>query len=156
MATNSYKRNPDSPLGNAIDLQHGDVLSYIMEHEDNEHWWLSEDSKGEVGYVPVSYLMMIVDETVQEEGCDNTMIEGQDNSTGGTKIGEEMIQDGGRRKTYSAAVIDGIKRNSTIYVGDYIVRKTDTILSKGEDLVVCLPGSKNRALVWSFHGCTGK
>ena len=29
-----------------------------------------------------------------------------------------------------------------IYVGDSIVRKTDTILSKGEDIVVCLPGAR--------------
>ena len=34
LATNSYKKNPDSPLGNEIDLQQGDALSYIMEHED--------------------------------------------------------------------------------------------------------------------------
>ena len=39
----------------SIDLQQGDVLSYIMKHEDNEHWWLAEYSKGEVGLVPVSY-----------------------------------------------------------------------------------------------------
>ena len=103
-----------------------------MEHEDNEHWWLAEDSKGEVGYVPVSYLMIIIlDDTVQEEGCDKTRKEGQEKSTDGTKIGEEMRHDGGRRKTYSAAVIDGIKRNSMIYVGDSIVRKADTRLSKG-------------------------
>ena len=100
-----------------------------MEHEDNEHRWLAEYSKGEVGYVPVSYMMMIVDETVQEEGCDKTRIEGQEHSTDGTKIG-------GRRETYSAAVIDGIKWNSTNYVGNSTVRKTDTILSKGEDVVV--------------------
>ena len=142
LATNSYKRNPDSPLGIEIDLQQGGVLSYIMEHEDNEHWWLAEDSKGEVGYVPVSYLMMIVDETVQEEGCDKTRIEGQEKSTDGTNIGEEMRQDGGRRKTYSVAVIDGIKKNSTIYVGYSIVRKTYTILSKGEDVEVYLPGAR--------------
>ena len=37
-----------------------------MEHEDNEHGWLAEDSKGEVGYMPVSCMMMIVDETVKE------------------------------------------------------------------------------------------
>ena len=49
LATHTYKRNPDSPLGNEIDLQQGGVLSYIMEHEENEHWWLAEDSKGEVG-----------------------------------------------------------------------------------------------------------
>ena len=35
-------RNPDSPLGNEIDLEKGDVLSYIIEHDDDEHWWLSE------------------------------------------------------------------------------------------------------------------
>ena len=32
-------------------------------------------------------------------------------------------------------MIDGIKRNSRIYVGDSIVRKTDTRLSKEEDVV---------------------
>ena len=49
-----------------------------------------------------------------------------------------MGQDGERRKMYSAAVIDGFKRNSTIYVGDSIVRKTDTRLSKGKDIVCSL------------------
>ena len=43
---------------------------------------------------------------------------------------------------FSAAVIDGFKRDSRIYVGDSIVRKTDTRLSKGEDAVVCLPGAR--------------
>ena len=37
--------------------------------------------------------------------------------------------------------MDGCKRTSTIYVGDSIVRKTDTRLSKGKDVVVCLPGA---------------
>ena len=92
--------------------------------------------------MPVPYLMMIVDDTVQEEGCDKTRIEGQEKSTDGTKIGEEMRQDGGRRKTYSAAVIDGIKWNSMIYEGYSIVRKAATRLSKGEDVVVCLPGAR--------------
>ena len=46
LATHTYKRNPDSPLGYEIDLQQEDVLSFIMEHEDNEHWWLAEDSNG--------------------------------------------------------------------------------------------------------------
>ena len=46
------------------------------------------------------------------------------------------------RKSYSAAVIDGIKRNTTICVGDSIIRKTDLRLSKGEDVVVCLPGAR--------------
>ena len=39
-------------------------------------------------------------------------------------------------------MIDGIKINVRIYVGDSIVRKTDTRLSKAEDVVVCLPGAR--------------
>ena len=45
-----------------------------------------------------------------------------------------MGQDGERRKKYSEAVIDGIKRKSRIFVGDSIVRKTYSRLSKGEDV----------------------
>ena len=45
-------------------------------------------------------------------------------------------------KSYSAAVIYGTKRNSRIYVGESIVRKTDARLSRGEDVVVCLPGAR--------------
>ncbi len=39
-------------------------------------------------------------------------------------------------------MIDVIERNSRIYVGDSIVRKTDTRLSKGEDVLVCFPGAR--------------
>ena len=58
------------------------------------------------------------------------------------QIGGRIGQEGERKKSYSAAVIDGIKRNTTIYVGDCIIRKTDSRLSKGEDVVVCLPGAR--------------
>ena len=125
-----------------MDLQQGYTLIYILEHEDNEHWWLAEDSKGQVGYVPVSHLMIIMDETIQDEGCDRTSKEVHGKSTDGTKIGGEKRQEGERRKKYSAAVIEGIKRNATTYVGDSIVRKTDAILNKGEDVVECLPGAR--------------
>ncbi len=47
------------------------------------------------------------------------------------QIGGWVGQEGERRKSYSAAVIYGIKSKSRIYVGDSTVRKTDTILSKG-------------------------
>ena len=114
---------------------------YLMKHDDNDHWWLAENGKGQVGYVPAAYLMIIIDETLQEEDSDTTRKEGQGKRTDGTNIGGEMGQHGERRKKYSAAVIDGFKRNSTIYVGDAIVRKTDGILSSGEDAVVCLPGA---------------
>ena len=57
-------------------------------------------------------------------------------------IGGRIGQEGERRKSYLAAVIDGKERTDTIYVGDSIIRKTDTRLSKGEDVVVCLPGAR--------------
>ena len=117
-----------------------------MKHEDNEHWWLAEDGKGQVGYRASSLFMIIRGETLQEEDSDTTRNEGQGKRTDATKIGGKMGQDGERRKTYSAAVIDGFKRNSTIYMGYPIVRKTDTSLSKGRDVVVCLPGAR----IW--HG----
>ena len=111
----------------------------VMEHDDNESWWLAEDVKGQVGYVPAACLMIILDETLHEE---ESRKEGHDKRPDGTKIGGEMGQNGERRKTYSAAVIDGYKRTSTIYVGYSIVRKTDTRLCKGKDVVVCLPGAR--------------
>ena len=36
----------------------------------NDHWWLAENGKGQVGYVPAAYLMIILDETLQEEDSD--------------------------------------------------------------------------------------
>ena len=106
LAKKSYKKNPDSLMGKELDLQQGDVLSYIMEHEDNEHRWLAEDNKRQMGYVPVAYVMIIMDETVQDGGGDKTGKERQDKSTDGTKTGREMGRDGERRNTYSAAVSD--------------------------------------------------
>ena len=31
-----------------LDLQQGDTLSYVMEYEDNERWWLAENDKVQV------------------------------------------------------------------------------------------------------------
>ena len=86
--------------------------------------------------------MIIIDETRQEEESDSNRKDGHDKRTDGTKIGREMGQYGERRKKYLAAVVNGIKRKSRIFVGDSIVRKTDSRLSKGEDIVVCLPGAR--------------
>ena len=67
-----------------------------MKHDDNGLWWLVEDGKGQVGYVPAVYLMIIIDETRQEEESDTDMKEGHEKRTDGTKIGGEMGQDGER------------------------------------------------------------
>ena len=72
-----------------------------------------EDRNGQVGYAPAGFLVVILDTTAEEQESDATK-KGQENSTEENRIGQE----GERRKSYSAAVIDGMKRNTTIYVGD--------------------------------------
>ena len=141
MATHAYTRNPESPIGKEIDFQQWDTLVFKGEHAENEHWRLVEDRYGQVGYAPAAFLVVILDTTAEEEESDATK-KGQENSTEDNQIGGRIGQEGERRKSYSAAVIDGIKRNTTIYVGDSIIRKTDSRLSKGEDVVVCLPGAR--------------
>ena len=137
MATHAYTKNQESPVGKELDLRQWDTLIFKGQHADNEHWSLVEDRNGEVGYAPAGFLVVILDTTAEEQESDATK-KGQENSTEVNRIGQE----GERRKSYSAAVTDGIKRNSTIYVGDSIIRKTDSRLSKGEDVVVCLPGAR--------------
>ena len=63
LATHSYKKNPNGPVGNELDLEEGDTLVYLMEHDDNEGWWLAEDVKGQVS---AAYLMIILDKTLHE------------------------------------------------------------------------------------------
>ncbi len=57
----------------------------------------------------MAFLMVVLDKTVDEE---ESVINknGQENSTGETRIGGSIGQDGERRKSYSAAVIDGNRR----------------------------------------------
>ena len=43
MATHTYTRNPESPLGKEIDLQQWETLISKGEHAENEHWRLVED-----------------------------------------------------------------------------------------------------------------
>ena len=43
MATHTYTRIPESPLGKEIDLQQWDTLIFRGEHTENEHWTLVED-----------------------------------------------------------------------------------------------------------------
>ena len=47
-----------------------------------------------------------------------------------------------KRRSYSEAVIKRALRTERVFMGDSILRKTDRTLSKGDDVVVCLPGAK--------------
>ena len=53
-------------------------------------------------------------------------------------------------------MIDGFKRNYTIYLGEYVVRKTDTRLSKAKDVVVCLPGARIEHVTWIIEQIMGR
>ena len=55
--------------------------------------------------------------------------------------------EGIEQKSYSAAVIEGVRKRARVFVGDSIVRKTDRFLNKGDDVVVCLSGAKIEAII---------
>ena len=109
IATHDYKKNPESPVGNELDVNEGDTLVYLMTNENNEHWWLAEDGRGQVGYVPATYLKIIRDVTRQEEESDTAGKEGYGKKTDGSKIGGDMGQDGERRKDVFSGSDRGIQ-----------------------------------------------
>ena len=56
--------------------------------------------------------------------------------------GKVSNQGDAKRRSYSEAVIEGALRTERVFMGDSILRKRDRTLSKGEDVVVCLPGDR--------------
>ena len=74
--------------------------------------------------------------------------------TGGKGSGQNVME-GIERKSYSAAVIDGVRKRARVFVGDSIVRKTDRVLNKGDDVLVCLPGAKIEAIIERVKNIVG-
>ncbi|KAI0209041.1 hypothetical protein LSAT2_006299 [Lamellibrachia satsuma] len=83
---------------------------------------------------------------VKERGVGETG--GKEKGVGETegKGSGQNVMEGIERKSYSAAVIEGVRKRARVFVGDSIVRKTDRVLNKGDDVVVCLPGAKIEAI----------
>ena len=148
LATHDYKKNPESPVWNELDVNERDTLVYLMTNEDNEHWWLAEDGKGQVGYVPATYLKIIRDVTRQEEESDTARKEGYGKKTDGTKIGGDMGQDGERRKTYSPHII-GITElwannditDAELGLKGYVMFRKDRIGRRGGGVVLYIKES---------------
>ena len=69
-----------------------------------------------------------------------------DNMLPGDPTAGQIAREGIRRKSYSEVVIQGVMRRVRVCVGDSIVRKTDTALNKGYDVVVCFSGAKIEAI----------
>ena len=62
------------------------------------------------------------------------------------KAAGQNVMEGIYRNSYSEAMIEGVRKRARVFVGDSIVRKTDRVLNKGDDVVVCLPGAKIEAI----------
>ena len=73
----------------------------------------------------------------------------------GGKGSGQNVMEGIERKSYSAAVIEGVRKRARVFVGDSIVRKTDRVLNKGDDVVVCLPGAKIEAITQRVKNIVG-
>ena len=71
------------------------------------------------------------------------------------KAAGQTVMEGIHRKSYSKAVIEGVRKRARVFVGDSIVRKTDRVLNKGEDVVVCLPGAKIEAITERVENIVG-
>ena len=74
--------------------------------------------------------------------------------TGGKGSGQNVME-GIEWKSYSAAVIEGVRKRARVFVGDSIFRKTDRVLNKGDDVVVCLPGAKIEAITERVKNIVG-
>ena len=66
----------------------------------------------------------------------------KERNNGESGRGKVSNQGDAKRRSYSEAVIEGALRTERVFMGDSILRKTDRTLSKGEDVVVCLPGAR--------------
>ena len=71
------------------------------------------------------------------------------------KAAGQNVMEGIHQKSYSEAVIEGARKRARVFVGDSIVRKTDRVLNKGDDVVVCLPGAKIEAITERVENIVG-
>ena len=78
-------------------------------------------------------------QVIQETGGKGDRLMGEretDNSLPSDKAAGQNLMEGIHRKSYSGAVIERVRKRTRVFVGDSIVRKTDRVLNKGDDMVV--------------------
>ena len=71
------------------------------------------------------------------------------------KTAGQNMMEGIHRKSYSEVVVEGMRKRARVFVGDSIVRKTNRVLNKGDDVVVCLPGAKIEAITERVDNVVG-
>ena len=67
----------------------------------------------------------------------------------------QNVMEGIHRKNYSEAVIEGVRKRARVFVVDSIVRKTDRVLNKGDNVMACLPGAKIEAITERVENIVG-
>ena len=85
----------------------------------------------------------------QETGGKGDLLMGErenDNRLPGDKAAGQNVMEGIQREGYSKAVIKAVRNRARMFFGHSIVRKTDRVLNKGDDVMVCLPGAKIEAI----------
>ena len=92
---------------------------------------------------------------VKERGVGETRAKEREVGETGGKGSGQNVMEGIERKSYSVAVIEGVRKRARVFVGDSIVRKTDRVLNKGDDVVVCLPGAKIEAITERVENIVG-
>ena len=78
-----------------------------------------------------------------------------DNRLPSDKTAGQNVMEGIHQNSYSEAVIEGVRKRARVFVGDSIVWKTDRVLNKGDDMVVCLPGAKIEAITEKVENIVG-
>ena len=94
----------------------------------------------------------------QETGGKGNMLTGEretDNRLPSDKAAGQNVIEGIHRKSYSEAVIEGVRKRARVFVGNSIVRRTDRVLNMGDDVVVCLPGAKIEAITERVENIVG-
>ena len=71
------------------------------------------------------------------------------------KAAGQNVMEGIHRKSYSEAVIEGVRKRARVFVGDSIVRNPDRVLNKRDDVVVCLPGAKIEVITERVENIVG-
>ena len=92
---------------------------------------------------------------VGETGGKTTGVKEREVGETGAKGSGQNGMEGIERKSYSAAVLEGVRKRARVFVGDSIVRKIDRVLNKGDDVVACLPGAKIEAITERVKNIVG-
>ena len=80
----------------------------------------------------------------QETGGDRLMSEREpdNNMPPSDKAAGQNVMEEIHRKSYSEAVVEGVRKRARVFLGDSIVRKTERVLIKGDDVVFCCLGPR--------------